>query len=93
MYSQRKFTPWLMESDIDWIVCIPETILPLVLLAISLTSSTSVDFPNTKDAGEKKNSCSFYFPSHKKIKEVLFKPLLEICCQSSDNLNQEYGSS
>ena len=44
MYSQRKFTPWLMESDIDLIVCIPETILPLVLLAISLTSSTSVDF-------------------------------------------------
>ena len=43
-----------MESDIDLIVCIPEKILPLVLLAISLTSSTSVDFPNMKDAGEKK---------------------------------------
>lgn len=65
MYSQRKFTPWLMESDIDWIVCIPETILPLVLLAISLTSSTSVDFPNAKDAGEKRTLAPSIF-SHTK---------------------------
>lgn len=66
MYSQRKFTPWLMESDIDLIVCIPETILPLVLLAISLTSSTSVDFPNMKDAGEKKTLAPFIFPHTKR---------------------------
>lgn len=66
MYSQRKFTPWLMESDIDLIVCIPETILPLVLLAISLTSSTSVDSPNTKDAGEKRTLAPFIFPHTKR---------------------------
>ena len=56
-----------MESDIDLIVCIPETILPLVLLAISLTSSTSVDFPTAspKDAGEKRTLAPFIF-SHTK---------------------------
>ena len=55
-----------MESDIDLIVCIPEKILPLVLLAISLTSSTSVDFPNMKDAGEKKTLAPFIFPHTKR---------------------------